>query len=279
MTPEHIEELAAGYVLGNLSSEETEAFEQLLANQPQLHLEVEQLRETLELMPYALPEVVPPTRLRSAILDAIEPAAAPLKPIQQGKIRPYWVGIAAIAAISAIALGIDNYRLRRQLAAESPLPGRHQIVSAEVLQANGWDGVTRLVSDHMNSLDRDRGPVDFASTSVAEISDRFAPQFSFERSAPTVARTQVRLLGGSFCKLGKIKGIRFTYRTGNDRLISFYQLEASERNAFPLSGSDRLYIPSHRGPSAIVWNQDEILYALVSELPPGKLQEVAAHVR
>ena len=277
MTPEHIEELAAGYVLGNLSTEETEAFEQLLANQPHLHQDVRQLQETLELMPYALPEVAPPTQLRSNLLMEIEPATSPLpKPV---RIRRIWVGLGAIVAVAFIALGMDNYRLRRQLARTSPFRDRHTIVSAEVLQANGWDGVTRLVSDHLSSLDRDRGPVDFVSTSVTEISHRFAPQFSFARSAPTVERDRVQLLGGSFCKLGKIKGIRFTYRTEDNRLVSFYQLEASERDTFPLSGGDRLYIPSHRGPSAIVWNQDDLLYALVSELPPGELQDFAVRVR
>lgn len=267
----------AGYVLGNLSPEETQAFEDLLAERPQLHREVDRLRETLELMPYALPEVAPPPQLRGAILDRTRPDDR--LPTVTSRNHLWFVGFSAIAAIVLALLGVDNYRLRRQLARESPQWPQAEPIVAETLDESGWDGVTRLVNDHLKSLDRRGGPVDFVSANATEISERFAPQFSFARSAPIIEKSEIRLLGGSFCRLGKIKGIRYTYRLDNDRLISFYQLEASERGAFPLSDSERLYVRSERGPSTIVWSQDDILYALVSELPSDRLQEVATYIQ
>ena len=70
LLPERLEELIAGYVLGNLSSEEAEELRQLLTEHPKLSAEIHRLQEVLELMPYALPEVNPPQHLRSAILEA-----------------------------------------------------------------------------------------------------------------------------------------------------------------------------------------------------------------
>lgn len=112
-TPQYREELIVGYVLGDLSPEETEEFNRLLAEYPDLMREVDKLQETLELLPYALPQVAAPQYLRSTILDAIAPRLS--KPQQRflswGKV------LATIAAISAISLSIDNYLLRRELTA------------------------------------------------------------------------------------------------------------------------------------------------------------------
>ncbi len=276
MTPDRIEELTAGYVLANLSPEETEEFEQLLKARPQLSREVELMRETLALMPYALPETAPPPRLRSNLLNTIDP------PQVRNAIAPrIFVATGAIAALALFALGWDNYRLRRQLAQVQPsLPEfSRMVVSPEVLRANDWDGVTRLLQDHAKSIDRQSGPVDMISANATEIVGRLAPQSAVSRPAPVLAKANVQLLGGSVCKLGKIQGIRFTYQLGNDRLISFYQLEASERSAFPDTGSDRLYIQSSNNPGTIVWQQGSFLYAIVSELPPEELQQIVASIR
>jgi len=50
LVPERLEELIAGYVLGNLSPEEAEELRRLVAEHP---AEVHRLQEVLELMPYA----------------------------------------------------------------------------------------------------------------------------------------------------------------------------------------------------------------------------------
>jgi len=114
LSPEQLEELMAGYVLGDLSPEEAEEFGRLLAENPQLATEVSRLQETMELLPYALPEAEPPPQLRSAILDAVQAETTP-KPVQQRSRLPWSKIAGSIAALLALALGLDNYRLRQEL--------------------------------------------------------------------------------------------------------------------------------------------------------------------
>lgn len=113
LSPELIEALMAGYVLDDLAPEEAEQFHRLLAENPDLIVEVKRLQEALDVLPYALPEVEPPPRLRESILEAT--ATEPSWPrIPWGKI------LAGTAAILALLLGWDNYRLRQQLAQRQP---------------------------------------------------------------------------------------------------------------------------------------------------------------
>jgi anti-sigma-K factor RskA len=114
LPPEHQEELMVGYVLGDLSPEEAEEFRQLLVNNPQLVQEVDRLQEVLDLLPYALPEIEPPPQLRSAILDA---AAADInrEPVRKRPRLPWSKILGSVAAVLALALGLDNYRLRQEL--------------------------------------------------------------------------------------------------------------------------------------------------------------------
>lgn len=113
-TPEHLEELIAGYVLGDLCSEEAEEFIKLLTENPEIIQEVNRLQEVLGLIPYALPEVAPPQHLRSAIVEAVQ---APVKSNPTQKLSaPMWSKIVgSVAAIFALTLGLDNYRLRQDL--------------------------------------------------------------------------------------------------------------------------------------------------------------------
>jgi anti-sigma-K factor RskA len=127
LLPEQIEELMAGYVLGNLTSEEAEEFKQLLTEHPELETELRHLQEVLEVMPYALPEQAPPPHLRQSILNTV--TSTP-KPVSR---RPGW-GIANLAlwerlrnspklvrvlsstaALLLLVLGLDNYRIRLQV--------------------------------------------------------------------------------------------------------------------------------------------------------------------
>ncbi|MEW6491090.1 MAG: anti-sigma factor [Cyanobacteriota bacterium] len=133
LLPERIEELMAGFVLGNLSSEEAEEFTQLLTEHPELEIEVQRLQEILEVMPYALPEVAPPPNLRQSILDtalaesqadaltAPEPLSASKKPNRalwrrlKGSPRQ-WTGIiCGAASLLVLALALENYQIRLQV--------------------------------------------------------------------------------------------------------------------------------------------------------------------
>lgn len=113
-TPEHLEELMAGYVLGNLCSEEAEEFRKLLTENPEIIQEVNRLQEVLGLLPYALPQISPPQHLRSAIVEAVN---TPLKtnPIRKLPTIGWSKVVGSVVAVFALALGTNNYSLRQEL--------------------------------------------------------------------------------------------------------------------------------------------------------------------
>lgn len=143
LLPERLEELIAGYVLGNLSPEEAEEFTRLLAENPELNIEVNRLQEVLELMPYALPQAAPPPSLRSSILEAAETSSLPdLTPKRLKRRSLPWRKIAgSMAALLAIALSVDNYFLRQQLSVTQAQSFRQKEVIAMLQNPN-----THLIS-------------------------------------------------------------------------------------------------------------------------------------
>jgi cell division protein FtsB len=107
--------LAAGYVLGDLDSEETRQFEQQLRENTTLQAEVSSLQTTLALLPQALPQQAPPTHLRQKILSAYSattPIVVPRPSIPWSKI------IAGIAILVALIFGSENWRLRQAFVAQ-----------------------------------------------------------------------------------------------------------------------------------------------------------------
>lgn len=114
LPPERLEELIAGYVLGNLSPEEAEELRLLVAEHPELSKEVHRLQEVLELMPYALPEVAPPQHLREAILEAAN-VSIKREPTSKRSLLPWNKVAGSIAALLVLTLGLDNYLIRQQL--------------------------------------------------------------------------------------------------------------------------------------------------------------------
>ncbi len=139
--------------------------------------------------------------------------------------------------------------------------------------------VDELVKDHIRSVTKESGPVDFPSADLAKIVQHFREQFPLPSQVPVLIHEGSRLMGGSFCQLGQTKGIRFTYELGKGRTVSFYQLERSERTPFPRPGSGHLYVGQPQGPGMVLWGDEHFLYALVAELPPEDLQRLASHMR
>jgi anti-sigma-K factor RskA len=113
--PENWEELIAGYTLDDLGPEEAEIVERLLNENPDLRGEVNQLQEVLDLLPYGLPQQEPPAHLRAAILDAVKEGDRPARTRRPARRRIWLEMGGAVAAFLAIALGLDNYRLRQDL--------------------------------------------------------------------------------------------------------------------------------------------------------------------
>ncbi|MDX2271854.1 MAG: anti-sigma factor [Cyanobacteriota bacterium] len=124
-SPETTDSLLAGYVLGDLSPEEAQAVEALLAAHPDLTREMAILQEALALLPYGLPPSPPPQHLRQQVLRQVFPqAVAEPQRLSQASLakRPSWIPwLVAASALLAALLGLDNWRLRQslQLAQES----------------------------------------------------------------------------------------------------------------------------------------------------------------
>lgn len=111
LTPQAIETLAAGYVVGDLDRAEAEVFEQLLAENPALVAEVKRLQATLDQVVYSLNSVEPPPHLQGAILAA---ATTTFQPSQHKPSRLLWRTVmGSVAALLILYLGVDNYRLRQ----------------------------------------------------------------------------------------------------------------------------------------------------------------------
>lgn len=108
--PAHnLEEVLAGYVLGNLDEQELVWLNQQIAANPQLKEQVTQLKSTLNLLPYSLPENIPQSNLRSQILAQAQPK--PLPP----KYHWGWI-VSAITVIGTLLVGVNNLSLRQQIA-------------------------------------------------------------------------------------------------------------------------------------------------------------------
>ncbi|MDZ8137398.1 MAG: anti-sigma factor [Nostoc sp. DedQUE04] len=111
LTPQAIETLAAGYVVGDLDRAELEVFEQLLAENPALVAEVKRLQATLDQVVYSLNSVEPPPHLQSAILAA---ATTTFQSSQPKPSRLFWYNVmGSVAVLLILYLGMDNYRLRQ----------------------------------------------------------------------------------------------------------------------------------------------------------------------
>jgi Anti-sigma-K factor rskA len=127
---EHIKNLAAGFVVDDLSAEEAKEFRLLLDEHPELIAEVEDLQEVLRQVLDGFIEVEPPVDLLEKILSQTQEFNQPVNitntnhiPVPQTdtlripKTSRKWMQIAgSIAALLVLALGIDNYRLRQNLA-------------------------------------------------------------------------------------------------------------------------------------------------------------------
>jgi hypothetical protein len=158
--------LAAGYVLGDLTPDESSQFEQSLADSPALLSEVNALQVSLGLLPVALQPAIAPTSLKQRILaahaaetDVANAAPANTAPashlgavattepsvdsgrspdpvanilVTQPARFPWGKVLGGLSLLAALLLGADNWRLRQAIAQQNQ---RDQGVSvAEIMQ-------------------------------------------------------------------------------------------------------------------------------------------------
>jgi mycothiol system anti-sigma-R factor len=135
-----------------------------------------------------------------------------------------------------------------------------------------------LVKDHLRSVAKESGPADVPLTDPREILAHFRAQVPPSLPVPLIMYEGARLLGGSFCRLGHIKGIRFTYQLGQGETVSLYQLDRSDQVPLPESASGGKYFSRPRGLGIVLWGDGRLLYALVGELAQHDLQRLASHM-
>ena len=108
----NLEEILAGYVLGNLDEKERTWLNKQLTVNPQLQEQIKQLEISLNLMPYGLSEdIMPPADLKEKIF----PENNSLSTSNNFLHHLGWI-IGGITTLSTLWLGINNYGLRQQLA-------------------------------------------------------------------------------------------------------------------------------------------------------------------
>ncbi len=137
LTPEQLEEWAAGYVVGDLSPEEAEEFRQQLQAHPELVTQVNGLQAVLGEVLYGLNEVEPPAHLGSAILEAatgdIPASRTPLK----RSTFPWGKMVGSVAALFILVLGVANYSLWQELNTASTIPAMLQHSGTRLFSLKG----------------------------------------------------------------------------------------------------------------------------------------------
>jgi hypothetical protein len=132
-------DLAAGYILDDLSPEETVRLNQALAESPALYGEIAALGEAFALLPYDMPLQAPSAGLKAKILSAATQSIAPTQSMTSGRsetIAPSqatpgsnvvsigsrrrtwqrWIPAisAGIAAVAVATIGLNQVQLSRQ---------------------------------------------------------------------------------------------------------------------------------------------------------------------
>ena len=126
--PQEWEELLAGYVLGDLEPEEVTAMQEIIVNHPEIITEIDRLQETLAILPLGLSPSYPSETLRDRLASVAIPQSVQSRRISSTETglkkstnrQNIWKlvssSLGSIATIALIALGIDNYQMRQQIA-------------------------------------------------------------------------------------------------------------------------------------------------------------------
>ena len=112
-----LDELLAGYVLGDLDETELQQLRAALAEDPSLQTQLDELRVTLSLLPLAIPAgETPPPRLRHAVLKQEHgPLGYPPKRQWTWRLGGTQIGMAAMAC-AVLVMGLQVVQLRSEVA-------------------------------------------------------------------------------------------------------------------------------------------------------------------
>ncbi len=160
LTLHHMQELAAGYALGDLDDDELETLHHLLSTYPELQVEFDRLQDTLSWIPYALPDLDPSSELEAAVLQSAQPALATATPsptLASSFTKPlsprrYLAPLAGlIALLATLGLVFDNLRLRQSLqiaqqATDNPVTAILQEPNTKLISLTGSDTAATTAS-------------------------------------------------------------------------------------------------------------------------------------
>ena len=283
---DNLQTLAAGYVLGDLSSEEMAAFQARLATDAALAQTVADLQETLTLLPYGLPQQQPDARLKAQLLTRATASPRRLTPRlpapAQWRKRALPVGLAVMTGLSLL-LAYRVTRLQTQLALRpTEYPTEHPteypteqikvadesavtVYPAEAMLAQQWTGLAELVQDHTGSLTRSQGPVDIQADQPRLLSQALAVDLM-----PSLVAAQAELLGGSPCQFEKAKGVRLTYQLPQQQTVSVYQIDLNG-DQFPELLETHVTL-TYNNVNLILWRENNYLYAIAASMPVSQLE-------
>jgi anti-sigma-K factor RskA len=152
VTPAH-DELkldAVGYALGVLEPEEHAAFEAHLAGCAECTAEVRELRLAADALAASVPQISPPSSLRSRVVGAVTTTPAPPSTVPVVRERasvPRWLAIAAMLVIAAGVLAYGTRMQARVSSLEAQLrQAQAQAANSERLVAEARDVAFRAQS-------------------------------------------------------------------------------------------------------------------------------------
>ncbi|MGD1900837.1 MAG: hypothetical protein ACFB9N_01190 [Geitlerinemataceae cyanobacterium] len=309
-----MKELAAGYVLGNLSPEEAEALQHYTSEHPDFATEIDRLYDVLGILPYALPDCEPPNALRDRILAMLpdktplgitdsDSSVAPVRSrkarrlhLLRGALRQPW--LAPTAAIAAIALGFTTWSTQRTLTAartellasreraaqletalEAATSRELPVLKPDATLASTWQ-LAPLIDDHRRAVNNPTPEKAISGSEITEIVRAFEGGFEFAPSLPVLSAPGVKLVSGTFCKLGATSGFRFTYLTEDGRSLSLYQVGTpDDRLALPDTTAGSFHVQQEGHPEILLWSHDGFDYALVAEMPRDRFTTTMSEMR
>ena len=145
-----IHELSAAYALHALAEEERSAFEDHLAHCPECRRDVAAFQETAAAMAYDVDAPAPPPALRDRILVEARSERPNVVSLQARRrwALPVAGGLAAAAAIAALALGIWAFSLSSSLADEREALDR----SEQAVSVLAQEGSSRIPLEGANGF-------------------------------------------------------------------------------------------------------------------------------
>ena len=289
--PPRLQELAAGYALGNLDSDELQEFHQLAADYPEQSELVADMQELMNLLPFSLEPQAPPASIRDRILSEASNAAPNAldrpKAQKAPEERPWILLLSVLVAGTMGGFGIwsthklhmaqRTIKTQQQKIAQLQSPDAMQIkTSPQVLMAN-WNGISLVLEDHLQAQKKGTQAVEIQAETPPELFQRLQDEnFSLPQPTPSLSLKNLDFLGGSLCKFGQTKGLRIMYETSQQHPISFYQLKRAETPNFPLALSEHVLIQSSSGPNMLLWGNDAFLFAIVGDLANPELEILAS---